>query len=146
MPALEPFCQLLGIDFKKFSKNENILIEIDIFFRLQDKLKIYFNETSETFFKFINYGTEIQNMMREDNLIKAIISDILSTGDYTIIGISNYTNIHLDIVSDLACGLNTKPLTIYSRKIIELHRKVRPELYYSLAKKIISEYELGSTN
>ncbi|HEX2549459.1 MAG TPA: hypothetical protein VHM20_06500, partial [Gammaproteobacteria bacterium] len=51
------------------------------------------------------------------------------------------TGIHEDVINDLSSGLNTKPLAINFRKMIELHRTVRPALYQLLAKKIIYEYQ-----
>ncbi len=140
MSAVEPFCQLFGVNPKRFSREESIFIEIDLFVRIYERLKEYFSETYKNH-NFINLNKEVKNMELEKNLIKIIINDITSTENYTLQGIANYANIHLDIVSDLAAGLNTKPLAIYFRRIIELHRLVRPELYGMLAQKIISEYE-----
>ena len=37
-------------------------------------------------------------------------------------------------------GLNTSPSAIFLRKIIELHRSIRPELYREIMRKITTEY------
>ena len=78
--------------------------------------------------------------MIEKNFIRLVLSDILSTGEYTIQGIAQYTDTHEDIINELASGLNTKPLAICLRKVIELHRLVRRELYQAIGKKVVSEY------
>jgi hypothetical protein len=74
------------------------------------------------------------------NILKIILNDILSTKEYTIEGIARYTNTHEDIINELASGLNRKPLAIFFRKIIELHKLVRKDLYQSISNKIINEY------
>lgn len=49
----------------------------------------------------------------------------------------------MPIITDLASGINTSPLLINLRILIELHRTVRPKLYHSIAKKILAELELN---
>ena len=55
-------------------------------------------------------------------------------------GIACYTDTHEDIVHELISGLNTKPLPIFLRKAIELHKSVRKDLYQVISKKIADEY------
>jgi hypothetical protein len=73
-------------------------------------------------------------------LLRCIINDILMTEEYTLSGIACYTQTPEEIVYDLAIGLNTNPSAIFLRKIIELHRFIRRELYASIIEKIIIEY------
>jgi len=77
--------------------------------------------------------------MLEKNFTQFILNDIFSTDEYTVQGIAHYMDTHEDIIQELASGLNTKPLASYLRKIIELHRSVRRELYLAIGKKIAAE-------
>ncbi len=74
--------------------------------------------------------------MLETNLIRFIINDILSTKEYDLSGIALYTDTPEDVIYDLACGCNINPTFLLSRKIIELHRMARPNLYQEIANKI----------
>jgi hypothetical protein len=141
LTALEPLSHLISITSKNFSNSEKILLEADLFARICEQLKIFFKEKHTDFFLFMNFTKEMEDNMMEENLIKFIINDIVHTEEYTAPGIANYTGIHEDVINDLSSGLNTKPLAINFRKMIELHRTVRPALYQLLAKKIIYEYQ-----
>lgn len=140
MPAVEPLCHLIGINHTKFSKQENMLIEAELFLRICEELKEIIKNQYKDYFRFIKINSETENIMLETIFTKLIINDILSTGEYTIQGIACYTDTHEDIIGELASGLNTKPLATCLRKIIELHRTVRKEVYQSIGKKIASEY------
>jgi hypothetical protein len=140
MPALVPLCNLICINHLKFSKEEHLLLEAELFIRVCNELKESFREQYKNYFRLMKYTLEKENTMLEANLIRLIIKDILSTGEYTLEGIACYTDTHEDIISELASGLNTKPLATWLRKIIELHRSVRRELYQAIGKKVASEY------
>src|SRR3990167_6503390 len=140
MSAMEPLCRLLGINHKKFSKEENSLLEAELFVRICNDLKEFFRDQYKDFFQFMKFTANKENVMLERNFIQLIINDILSTEEYTVQGIAHYTDIHEDIIHEFASGLNTKPLAICLRKIIELHQSVRHQLYQSIGKKIVAEY------
>lgn len=86
----------------------------------------------------MKFTLEMENHMLEKNLTSLIIQDILQTGEYTIQGIALYTNTHEDVINELASGLNVRPTIMPFRKIIELHKSVRRDLYESMRKKIVS--------
>lgn len=140
MSAIEPFCYLMGINPVKLSKAENFLLEAHLYIRICEELKEIFKQQHKDYFCFMKFTLEMENVMLEENFIRLIIEDILSTGEYTLQGIASYTGTHEDIVSELASGLNTKPLAIYLRKTIELHRSVRRELYRAIGRKVTSEF------
>ena len=140
MSATEPLCHLLGINYRKFSREENIFLEAELFVRICDELKEVFRQQYKDFFYLMKLTTEMEDAMLEENFIRLIIKDILSTEEYTVQGIACYTDTHEDIVHELASGLNTKPLATCLRKTIELHRSVRRELYHAIGKKLASEY------
>ena len=49
-----------------------------------------------------------------------------------------------DIIQELVCGLNTKPSATCLRKVIELHRGVRKDLYQVIGNKIAAEYLISA--
>lgn len=140
MSAMEPLCHLIGINPSKFSKEEKILLEADLFARVCNELIGIFRQENKEYFRFMKFTLKMENAMLEKNFIRTIIMDILSTGEYSLQGIAYYTGIHEDIVQELASGLNTKPLATVLRKIIELHKLVRRDLYLAIAKKLAVEY------
>jgi hypothetical protein len=140
MSAMEPLCHLIGINPKNFSKEENRLLEAEIFIRICDELKEMFRQQYKDFFHLMKLTVSREDKMLERNFIRLILKDILLTEEYTLQGIARYTDIHEDVIHELASGLNTEPLAICLRKVIELHRSVRGELYRAIGKKIASEY------
>ena len=45
-----------------------------------------------------------------------------------------------DVICEIAMGKNTNPSCATLKKIIELHRSVRHDLYREVIKKIVAEY------
>ena len=74
--------------------------------------------------------------MIETNLIRCVINDILLTEEYTLPGIAHYTDTPEEVIFELASGLNSSPTLLVSRKIIELHRTIRPQLYAGIVHKV----------
>ena len=137
---MEPLCYLMGINPKKFSKEELILLEAELFIRICDELKEVFRQKYIEFFNFMKFTVMQEDKMLEKNFIRIILNDILSTEEYTLQGIARYADTHEDIIHELASGLNTKPLATCLRKVIELHRLVRHDLYKAIGKKIIASF------
>src|SRR5829696_7917482 len=139
MSTMEPLCLLLNVNHKIFTKKEHLILEAVLFIRICDELKKIYRTIYKDYFHIMKFNIDKENAMLEKSLIQFTINDILSTEEYTAAGIAHYTNIHIDIIQEFASGLNTKPLAIYLRKIIELHRLVRPDFYQRISKKIINE-------
>lgn len=140
MSAREPFCHLIGVDPETLSKEENILLEAELFVRVCHELIDIFKKEYLGYFHVMNFTSEMEHAMLETNLIRLIINDLLSTGEYTLQGIAYYADTHEDVLCELASGLNTKPLAICLLKVIELHRIARRDIYCSIGKKLASEY------
>lgn len=140
MSAMEPLCYLMSINPRHFSKEENFLLEAELFVNICDELKEWFRQQYKDFFHLVKFNTTMEDAMLENNFIRLILNDILSTQEYTLQGIAHYTDTHEDIIHELASGLNTKPLATCLRKVIELHRLVRHELYQAIGKKIVAKY------
>jgi hypothetical protein len=83
---------------------------------------------------------EKENTMFETNLARLIVHDILLTGEYTLDGIAQYANSHEDVIHEIFTGQNPNPSAILLRRLLELHRMVRRELYLAISKKITEKY------
>lgn len=84
----------------------------------------------------MRFNNLMENTVMETDYIRCIINDILSTEEYSLAGIAYYTNKPEDVIFEIATGKNTDPSSSLLRKIIELHRSVRPNLYQEMVKKI----------
>jgi len=140
MSAIEPLCRLMGVNPNVLTKEENILLEIEIFSRICEELKEIFRDQHRKYFQLMKFTTEKENTMIEAKFIRSIIQDILSTNEYSLEGIALYTNTHQDVIQEAYIGQNLNPSAILLRKLIELHRSVRQELYLQITKKIAAKY------
>ena len=140
MSAIEPLCHLIGVDPNTLTKEENILLEIELFTRICEELMEVFREQNREYFRLMKFTIEKENKMLESKFIHSIIQDILSTQAYNLQGIAYYTDSHEDVIQEVYTGQNQSPSATLLRKIVELHRVVRYELYMQITKKIISKY------
>ncbi len=136
MPATEPLCHLVGICPAKLTKEENLILEIELFTRICEELKDGFKAKYKNYFRIMKYNAEMENVMIEATFVRCVINDILSTEEYTLDGIAYYTQTPEEVVHELAMGWNTSPSAALLRKIVELHRSVRRELYNAMREKI----------
>lgn len=144
MPAIEPLSKLIGTNPCHFTKEENLLIEADLFVRICGEIKGIFREKYQNYFGLMRYGKEKENAMLDANFAKLIIQDILSTEEYNLNGITLYTNTFEDVIQEIIEGRNIDPSSNFLRRIIELHRMVRPDLYHAIFKKIASQYSTAA--
>lgn len=141
MSALEPFYtfnQLTNIE-----KNELTLLEANFFLGICRELKEIFRAQNSEYFKLMKLDFEREDIMLEENFIRFIINDILSTETYSLTGIACYTNTPHDVIYEIAIGRNTNPSYSIVRKIIELHRSVRLDLYNMIIAKIMKNNDNG---
>ena len=141
MPAMELLQLLIKTNLPKFSRQEILLLEANLFSRLYIELKEIFKIQNEGYFRLMKFNSEMEEAMIEDHLARCIIKDILATEDYTLSGIAYYTQTPEDVVYEVAIGQNTNPTAKFLRKIIELHREVKPNLYEEIMKKITTPQE-----
>jgi GTPase SAR1 family protein len=139
MSTPEPLCRLFGINPNNLSKEENLILEIDLFARICEELKAGFKTRYQNYFKTLKFNCESEDTIMEATYVRCVINDLLLTEEYTLSGIAHYTQTPEEIVYEIATGKNTSPSAIILRKIIELHRKARYELYDALTKKILLE-------
>ncbi len=138
MPAMELLAEVINVDIHKLSKNEIKIVEAELFFQLCEELKVYFKIEYKNYFKILKFKTEEASNMLEENFLRCIVNDILSTAEYSLPGIACYTQEPEEVIYDLAAGINPRPSMMLFRKIIELHRSVRVDLYKEIMRKIIS--------
>lgn len=139
MSTVQPLCLLLGLNPHQFSKGELLFLEAELFLRICGELKEIIREQNKDYFRIMKFNIKKENIMLEIKFIRCIINDILSTEEYNLPGVALYTDAPEDVIYELASGCNTNPTFLLSRKIIELHRTVRPHFYREIANKIKRE-------
>ena len=141
MSNLEPLYKSIVNTSHKLSRKETQLVEAELFLRLCNELKEIFKAQYKEYFRLMKFNAEMEDTMLEDNFARCVINDILATEEYTLTGIAYYTQTPEDVVYEVAMGHNINPSAKFFRKIIELHRFVRRELYSTIFKKIYAETE-----
>jgi hypothetical protein len=142
MPAIKLLCHLVEISPRSLSKEESVMLEANFFSYTCQELKETYKNTHKEYFQIIKLNTEMENAIMETNFIRYIINDILSTEEYSLPGLAYYTHTPEDVIFEIATGKNTDPSASLLRKIIELHRTVRPDLYREIMNKIINEHSI----
>lgn len=144
MATMEYLCCMAGIDPRKLSVEENLLLEVVLICGLCDELvQVYQIKMPDNIKK--NYQ-EKENMMMHNNVINLIVQDLIKSNDYTITGVAAYSNVPEEVIYDIAIGNNNNPSLEVSRKIIELHKSARAELYQKVMQKITSSYLTNDQN
>ena len=138
MATVEYLCCMAGIDPKKLSKEENLLLEVVLICGVCDELvqvyKIKFPDNIRKNFQ------EKEGMITHGNVINLIVQDLIKSNDYTITGVASYSNVPEEVIYDIAIGNNNNPSLEVARKIIELHKTARAELYQKVMQKITASY------
>lgn len=81
------------------------------------------------------FNVELENIVMEVNFIRCLINDILNSEAYTLTGIACYTKTPEEVIQDLILSYKSSPVIAFARKLIELHKTVRPEIYQSIIRK-----------
>lgn len=137
MPFRELLSCFLRDDFQKLSKAESILLEANIFVRVSDEFYGIFGDQYRSYLKLLKGESNKEIEVIEVNFLRLLVSDILSTNEYTLEGIANVVRLPVDVILELVSGLNTNPSLVLAAKIIRLHGDVRRDLYNELIKKIM---------
>lgn len=131
------FHYFLEINGFKLSKKEITLLEAGLFLHIYEELTEIIRNQYSNYFGLLKANTEKENIMIENNFIQYIIKDILTTNEYDLQGIAYYTDTPEDVIYDLVLGTHLVPSYTLARKIIDLHRSVRPNLYKQIFSKIL---------
>jgi hypothetical protein len=140
MAATEPLCRLLGINCRKLTREEFLILEAELFFLICTELKEYFRKDYENYFLIAKFTKEMELEMLDSNFTKLVIRDILLSGHYTVEGFANYSGFHEDVILEVMSGCNTNPSAILLQKAIALHRTIRNGFYKSIVQRILSEH------
>ena len=146
MAVMESFFHLAWVSPCKLTKDENKFLQTEIFIRIYDELKEYFKAQHQDYFDLMKFDAQMENAIMEGNFFRCLIKDILSTEEYSLSGIAYYTHSSEEVIYDVVIGLNTNPSLSLARKIIELHRSIRPELYRAIVAKIVNEYSKSGSD
>ncbi len=140
MSATDYISYGIGTNIHHLSQHESLFLEIELFIHICEELKEIFRSQNKDYFKLIRLSTDKENNMLEANFLRYVINDILLTEEYSLEGIAYYTQTSEDVICDVITGRNTEPSLPLSRKIINLHRSVRPHLYKEIMKKLSPRY------
>ena len=135
MPAPLAFTDVIGIDTNYFSKEEKVFVEMVLFDQVVSELKRFFKKQWKLYFQLVA-TTPKEETMQETQYLRCIINDIIRSETYTLNGIAVYTHEPLELIYEVVSGENASPSWRLWRKIVELHRSVRPELYHSILRKL----------
>jgi hypothetical protein len=138
MATLEYLCQMAGVNPDRLSKEENFLLEATLLCSVCDELTAFYKSSKIP--RKIQYYQERDNMISHRNIINLILQDLIRSNDYTISGVATYSNVPEEVIYDIATGCNCNPTLEVSRKIIELHRNARTDLYQRVMQKITTSY------
>lgn len=140
MAAMEPLSRLIGINPSYLTKEESYLLEAELFRCICSELREIFRVRYKDFFRFMKFSKEKENEMLERNFVSLVIKDILASGEYTLEGFAQYADTHEDVIHEVISGVNTNPSATLLRRVIDLHREVRYDLYDEIIKKITTQY------
>ena len=126
------------------SKQEIFILEAKLLIQICDELKELFREQYKNYFRILKFTKEQEDKMLENDFIRLIIKDILSSEEYSLEGIAYYADTHTDILLEVYSGRNTNPSANLLRRVIEIHHSVRRDLYNFIMKKIANQYLMRS--
>jgi hypothetical protein len=146
MSAMEPLSHLIGINSNKLSKEENLILEAELFMHICKELKENFRKQHSDYFQLMKFTQQMEIEMLDENFIRLVIKDILLTSEYTVEGLAEYTGIHEDIIHEVITGRNITPSAILLQRTIALHKSVRSKLYEGVIKKVVTEFLTNSSH
>lgn len=137
MSAVMPLYNLIEMDVDNFTQIEKNFLDTVLFLNVCEELKMLLFKEYKNYFLAIKDNVQKEKVMLEQNFIGCILNDILATKEYSLAGIAYYTDTPEDVLYDVIAGTNINPAFSLVRKVIELHRLIRSDLYLSLLNKVI---------
>ena len=107
---------------------------------LLHELKKIFEKELKNYVCLMQSTTEKESTMFEFRLVQLILLDILSSDDYDMTGVARYTNTCEEVIEEVITGRNPMPSVIFFRRLIDLHRSVRRDIYETIIRKITTKY------
>lgn len=139
MSTIKLLCSDLRLNFNLLTKEEILFIEAELFTYIYEELNRLYKLQYQDYFHAVKINANLEDTFMETNFIRCLIKDILITEEYSLQGLAYYTHTPEDVIVDVAMGINTDPALSIARKIIEIHRSVRPDLYAGIMKKFIDK-------
>ena len=107
----KPTCSTTSTDFpifieKSLSKKEKLVVKTFLWFHLYSFLAEKFKLNS------------LEKEMIDPDLTRILIIELIKDGEYTLDGLAYATRIPLDVINDIAYGINTNPSTSTTLQII----------------------------
>jgi len=133
------FCHSIHFKLSKLDQLEIELLENLIFEEVYQHIQTVIKAEKQAYCKLIHAKSELEDDMLEKGILVYLINDLINSGDYTLQGVANYTHTPEDVLIDICIGKNTSPSYILLRRIVLLHRFVRPAFYDGILKKIAAE-------
>ena len=140
MQPMELLQGVIGIEVRKLSKKENVVLEAELFIRVCDIIKEIFRKKNKYYFGVAKFNNKMENAMLDANFLRYMIHDILGSEEYSLEGIAYYTETPEEVICDVLSGRNTNPSLPLSWKIIGMHRTVRATLYREAWEKMVESY------
>src|SRR3990167_3276325 len=106
MTASQPLCMLLDIDPKKLSKEKRLILEAEMFVRIYEKFQEKFGNELKNYLKLLKSNFYEEKSMFDEDFVQAFIQNMLSSGEYTLEGITNYTGVPEDFLMDMVFRRN----------------------------------------
>lgn len=132
MTAIQTYLDYYQLKPKSLSKIETLFLESILFDEICNNLIMLIKEYHQPYFRLIHLNKYKESNMIEGQLIRFIINDILSSGEYTLSGIAYYTDTPEDIIYDIATGDNPNPSLLLAKKLLAIHRSIKPDFYREL--------------
>lgn len=139
MSAAEPLISLIMPRFNAFSKMEYQVLEAVLLVCVCEEISHFFKKQYNDYLKTIKSDTEMESAMIDANFTSLLIRDILASEAYSLPGIACYTYTPEDVICDLLAGSQSNPTLTFFRKLVELHRSIRPEFYREVIKKLAED-------
>lgn len=117
---------------------ETIFIDNVLFLQLCNEHMRMMLADSQAYFRLIKLNKNMESVMIEANFVRFIINDILRSEEYTLGGIAFYTNVPEEVLYDIVAGIHINPSLSLSKKIVELHRSIKPALYQQLIRNVLN--------
>ena len=141
MTAIQTYLDFYGINVKSLNRVETFFVENILFDEISNRLIQFIKNSYQIYMRLIHVSADKENAMIEGEFIRFIITDIINSGDYTLEGIAHYTDVPEEIIYELAVGKNFNPSLLLTKKLLALHRSIKPDFYRELLGKLAENYE-----
>ena len=131
---LPDFYPELGI---RLTPSEIDLVEANLLLHCSEAVSKAYRHLYKSYAKLLKSAQNMEFEMLEANFLRLVITDIISSGEYTLEGIAHVVRMPDDVIFEVASGLNENPSLALATRIIKLHSLVRKGWYSEIIKKAL---------